>query len=106
MSDDEIQGRFEPVMPFTVVKSVGGPYDDAAFVAGWNMGRLDLELAQLTAIQALPRPRYISTPLQEQVDLLAMKHGYLTKFTPWIDHPDEWVRVDFRYPGTKEDSDG
>lgn len=29
------------VMPFTVVASVGGPYDDDAFAAGFTAGRID-----------------------------------------------------------------
>jgi hypothetical protein len=61
------------VMPFVTVTSKGGPHDDAAYVAGWEMGALDARLQY-------ERPALLEQTIQsvntEQADLVAMKHGY------------------------------
>ena len=99
---DESEGTYRLVMPFVCVQSEGGLYEDSAFAAGMQMGQLDQELRQLAPLDALPRSRYVPTPLVAQADLIAMKHGYITEQTPWEDHPDEWTRLDFGFG----DSDG
>lgn len=104
--DDEYAGQYRLVMPFVCVQSAGGPYEDAAFAAGMQMGALDQELRSLAPLDALPRSRYVPTPLVHQADLIAMKHGYITEATPWEDHPDEWTRLDFGFASREEDSDG
>lgn len=97
MNSDETEGQYSLVMPFVVVTSNGGPYDDAAFAAGWNMGRLDIELELCAKMGAVPRSLYLATQLAPQVDLLAMKHGFTVLARPWDEHPDEWTRFDFEY---------
>jgi hypothetical protein len=71
MTDEEFSG-YELVMPFVVVTSVGGPFDDNAFAAGWTCGQVDTQLAAKPAELALSG----YTNLREQFDLIAMKHGY------------------------------
>lgn len=73
MADDEVE--YELVMPFVVVTSKGGPYDDEAFVAGWSCAEIN------QAIEAVAPwngtfVRAIRTTVLPQVDLIAMKHGY------------------------------
>ncbi|MFV2172301.1 hypothetical protein ACFHW2_12045 [Actinomadura sp. LOL_016] len=71
MSDHE-EPQFDMVMPFVTVESKGGPHDDASYVAGYEMGRLD------AVLEAGP-PRHettIHTVSAKQADLLAMRHGY------------------------------
>lgn len=70
--DDE---HFELVMPFVAVASVGGPYDDDAYVAGYEMGQLDVTLATVDPRQ-VRLPQVFRTPNVRQVDLIAMKHGW------------------------------
>lgn len=78
---------FSLVVPFVVCESEGGSYDDQAFVAGFECGRLDVVLAgQRKRVEMVVRAA--SLP---QVDLLAMRHGYVLEAEPWEEAPDEWV---------------
>lgn len=78
---------FGLVMPFTVCQSKGGPYEDDAYVAGFEVGRIDARLEHL-------RPAALSVPVHEgnmpQVDLIAMRHGYTVDADP---EADGWVYV-------------
>lgn len=79
MSDDEHESEYRLLMPFVVVQSVGGPYDDASYVAGWNLGYLD---ARLQFSPRQPVEVTINTSNRPQVDLVAMKHGYTLDTEP------------------------
>lgn len=91
MSDEqENESDYGLVMPFVNVASKGGPYDDAAYVAGWHMGGLDARL----------EPRYLARVSEtirsadaSQADLLAMKHGY--SLTLGESDYDEWTYAEF-----------
>lgn len=68
----------ELVLPFVVVESVGGPFDDLAYTAGWEMGALDARLAAAKH-HGLGCPTVtIRRENVEQAELLAMRHGMLT----------------------------
>jgi hypothetical protein len=60
------------VMPFVVVASQGGPYDDASYFAGYEMGLLSAALG----MQPAGFRTRIHAGNRAQADLLAMKHGY------------------------------
>ena len=97
MPDEEV--GFELAMPFVVCKSKGGPYDDAAYVAGWEGAYWDLELQRMgefTTGHTIVAS--IHTDNQPQIDLIAMKHGWTATF----DEPDPefpgWLTVTFRLP--------
>jgi hypothetical protein len=66
------------VMPFVNVTSRGGSYDDDAYCAGWEMGRLEADLER-TRSHGLHLT--IHTGNVAQADLLAMKHGYRAEIT-------------------------
>lgn len=85
MSDHD----FSLIMPFVVCASQGGPYDDTAFVAGYECGLVDAELAAKPGV-VTKTVRAASMP---QVDLIAMRHGFTVDAEPWEDGPDEWVSV-------------
>lgn len=72
MSDDS-DAEYGLVMPFVVAASVGGPYEDEAFTAGWQLGSLDYSLAD----PARYLPMVITVPVGcvPQVDLIAMRYG-------------------------------
>lgn len=72
---DGYDNEYELIMPFTVCKSNGGEYDDAAFVAGWQGGRIDAELRAIQGTDATLRYQ-VAPGLVPQLDLLAMKYGY------------------------------
>lgn len=82
--------RWLALMPFLCVDSVNGPFDDKAFVAGVQLGWLDAELATpgLAATSAM-----LYDELEEQADLVAMRHG-LTTDVLWRD--DGWIHVGFK----------
>ena len=93
MSGDS-EAEFGLLMPFLPVESRGGPFPDDAYVAGWEMGRTDAVLGTAAALGLTPDTGLlIHRENREQVDLLAMHHGFTTEYEP-IDG-DEWVRVDF-----------
>jgi len=77
MDDEYEEGgqQFELVMPFVVVTSKGGPYDDGAFVAGWECAAIDKALAAI-AEYAVSFRRTVHSANLPQLDLIAMKHGY------------------------------
>ena len=82
--------QYSLVMPFVCVESNGGQYDDEAFVAGWQMGALDRDLATL-GIHLAVLPLY--TSCAEQVDLIAMKHGFTVTVLGGMD--DTWSTYRF-----------
>jgi hypothetical protein len=86
--DDGHDAEYGLVMPFVVCASKGGPYDDDAFTAGYEMGSLDGLIAQ-GPISLTTTIRTASVP---QADLIAMHHGYIV--TERRDEDDgEWSTV-------------
>ncbi len=65
--------EFEMVMPFLPVASRGGPFEDQAFVAGYQAGRLDAQLEHERPPEVLV---LVDERLREQADLIAMGRGY------------------------------
>lgn len=70
------------VMPFLVVQSKGGPYDDEAFTAGWAMGSLDAKLESLAIDPSGVYEIGVTVPTEcvSQIDLIAMKHGFMCAY--------------------------
>jgi len=99
----EQQGEFEMMMPFVVVESKGGPYDDAAYVAGCELGRLHAQLDVAKSI-GLPLPEVVlHVENVPQADLLAMHVGARMRVEEWGDDVDddtaaEWAHVVFEWP--------
>jgi hypothetical protein len=60
-------------MPFVVVASKGGPYDDDSFCSGWQMGGI-------SCLLLIGHPAVYQTTIRtdciEQADLIAMDRGY------------------------------
>ena len=81
--------QYDLVMPFVPVKSRGGPHDDDAYVAGYEMG-------QLNAVLASAPPAHEATIRSDnaaQADLIAMRHDY--RCTVKDSDVDEWVFAAF-----------
>ena len=94
MTEEPEQPEAQLVMPFVAVASHGGPFDDQAYTAGYEMGLLDALLGHPYSFGS-----QCGTFREEnrgQVDLLAMRHGWKVAFTElgegWIGV--EFVRVD------------
>ena len=60
-SEQPEEAEYEMVMPIVLAKSNGGPYDDAAVVAGMTCGALQQELTMTAALHTPPHERS-STP--------------------------------------------
>lgn len=94
MDDEHVPGdqaEYGLLIPFVVVQSQGGPYDDAAFVAGARYGKI----AEILHAKPEEFSTYEYPEMVHQLDLLAMHEGYAMKSTPWDEHPDEWVLLEF-----------
>lgn len=89
--------EYELLMPFICVTSKDGPYDDDAFVAGMQMGKLWVELAQLVKWRKSMEVhliRQIATPLVDQAKLFAFHYGLDCLLL--IDQSDhDWSTVTF-----------
>lgn len=87
------------VMPFVVCTSKGGPYQDGAYVAGWEAGSLDTTL-KLTAsgfpAERMVFPQPFHADNRDQIDLIAMQYGMVAEFT---DLGDGWVSLTLRRAG-------
>lgn len=90
---EETEAEFGLVMPFVVCASQGGPYDDAAFVAGYELGHL---AARLESGRHHFLRVTLHTASMPQVDLLAMKCGYTMRYQ--VMPQDEWSDVEFTKP--------
>lgn len=88
------QPSYELVLPFIVCRSKGGPYEDIAFVAGFQVGEIDRTLA--TTEQSEVRIEFVYTALIPQLELIAMNRGYpIVEHHPADDAPG-WSQVTFR----------
>ena len=87
---DTNEAECEAVLPFTLCRSNGGPYDDAAFLSGWRLGVLDATLVGLgvSALADSIRPVEYA-----QADLIAMACGYSMTIEPSGER--EWMLVTF-----------
>lgn len=75
--NDEADPEYELLMPFVTVTSVGGPHDDAAYTAGFEMGRYDATLATSMDGDRIDTIRTENVP---QADLIAMRYGFTVKW--------------------------
>lgn len=94
MPPDEVE--FELAMPFVVCKTKGGPYDDDAYVAGWEAKTISVQLDGLAETPgALIMVASIHTENQPQIDLVAMQQGWTVTF----EYADAyWVTATFERP--------
>jgi hypothetical protein len=98
MTDNENPDALSLAVPFTVCASAGGPYDDAAFVGGFDCGVMHTEMRLLRTIGASPAERWVKAPILDQLDLLAMNNGYTIKRGE-TDEASGWVHVSFTPDG-------
>lgn len=82
--DEEV--AFELEMPFVCVTSKGGPFDDEPFVAGFRVG----QIYAMTYFHVPHLLQMVSPAEVEQIDLIAMKHGYRLETIP---RTEEWTEI-------------
>lgn len=87
--DQPEQDGYSLVIPFIVCTSQGGPYDDDAFVAGFQAGQIWRSLAAIAAVEGTGFDAMVRTELLPQLELIAMHHGF-----PHIEvekHEGDWT---------------
>lgn len=95
MTTPDPSAAYGLVIPFVACASQGGPYDDDAFAAGYQAGRIDHALAALVAVGGTELAATVRTDLVRQLDLIAMHHGFKAETEPYVD-ANEWSFVTFR----------
>lgn len=82
------------VMPFVTVASVGGPHDDEAYVAGYEMGALAVRL-QMAELLGLPVGLVtVRSENVAQLDLLAMRFGFVMLRAGEVAEVEGWSTVE------------
>lgn len=87
--------------PFICVTSQGGPYDDAAFTAGMQVGQIDRALTLALAAGADRFRATVRTDLVKQLELVGMARGFpvviAEEVTETEEHPamPEWTYITF-----------
>lgn len=64
------------LVPFTACASQGGPFDDDAFVHGFDCGVIHTEMRILGEVGGTPRARWVKPGILGQVDLIAMHNRF------------------------------
>jgi hypothetical protein len=82
----------ELVFPFIACLSEGGRYDDDAFVAGYQCGRIDNALAAMAAVGADRATYTVRTDLVKQLELIGMHHRFNVTAEA-CDDADHWSFV-------------
>jgi hypothetical protein len=86
----------ELVLPFVVCRSVGGPFDDDAFVAGFQAGQVDQALHAAKVARATEVRFTVNSTLVKQLDLIAMNRGFPVVDAVPSEEAPEWVFMTFR----------
>lgn len=89
MADEESTPAL--VMPFVIVTSKGGPFDDESFVAGWSCGTFDVRLETIAAMGGVPMAQWVRTIAVPQFDLIAMRRGFILRILET--NPDGWSLI-------------
>lgn len=96
---DPDEGSYGLVMPFVVVESAGGPYDDDAFVAGWAAGAIDRTLQLMADEAAVWELTFtVRTDLLPQLELIGMRHQFPVMRSVVTEVP-EWSSVIYARTG-------
>lgn len=88
--------QFDLVMPFVVVVSSDGPFDDDAYVCGFEAGDIDRYLGSDGVY--LPWTVTVHTDNLPQLDLIAMRHRYRMLVLEHEEPVEGWSLVQFVAP--------
>lgn len=99
------------LFPFVNVKSVGGKFDDDAFVAGYEVGGIGQRLAVQLAVNCLPYTATIRRDNLAQIDLIAMHFELVLTEVEWADDIEggvktEWAQISIDHPHVEASGDG
>lgn len=104
MTDEDDQpgpDGYALLFPFTATRSHGGPYEDGPFVAGVQLGRIDMALTAALAVDARVVEFMVYTDLVDNLELVGMARGFPVMTAGQVaataEYPamPEWSRVVF-----------
>lgn len=96
-ADDSEAAVASLVMPFVVVQSEGGPFDDESYSAGYEMGHMWCFLQMVTGMNDIRNiDLMVRSANVPQADLVAMHFGYVTEVKPCPGMEDEWSAIELR----------
>lgn len=98
-ADEPEDDRYELVVPFVVCTSVGGPFDDDAFVAGFQAGQVDQALKTAAVSRAREVSFTVNSELVKQLELIGMNHGFPVITAEPSEGAPSWTFVTFRTDG-------
>jgi hypothetical protein len=93
--EDE-EPEVELIMPFVVCTSNGGPFDDDAFVAGYQAGQIDNTLATIASGGVTELRITVYVDLLPQLELIAMRYDFSLAADAPSGENLEWTHVTFR----------
>ena len=111
MTEPSEQGECGLIMPFVVVESKGGPYDDGAYVAGCELGDMMARMRFAKEFRFDFPDQVVHRENVPQIDLIAMRYGIVMTELDWGPEVDEataaeWAWVSFRYVDPESDQAG
>jgi hypothetical protein len=80
--------------PLVAAASNGGPYHTEAFIAGMHTSHISFMLAVAAEDQDLSDCGMVPTRVLEQLDLVALYHGYVLVHEPIEEHAG-WSKISF-----------
>jgi len=80
-------------VPFAVCATNGGPFDDASFIAGYQVGRVTNALAHGAELGADSMSFTVLRCLLAQIEVAGMQHGFPYTFAEPCADSSEWVHV-------------
>lgn len=93
---DPLEGANGPTwsldIPFVVVESVGGPFNDDAYVAGWEAAMVNYALGSRHIVVTT---MMVHEANLKQLDIIAMAKGYNMDELARYEEAPGWVQVGF-----------
>lgn len=90
-TNDEPGPGWVLAMPFVTTASHGGPHEDDAYCAGWQMGALDQRCGASRHFGLGGFCTWVLAVNLPQADLIAMRHGMVIERQP--SDSDTWVHL-------------
>lgn len=93
--DDDDDLEYAMAFPFVTVQTQGGPHEDNAYCAGYEMGQLDKSLADVPA-WVEGGTFTIQTVNIKQADIIAMNYGFVAEFETCPESEGFWTHMSVR----------
>lgn len=91
--EDDGLPHFEMIMPFVVVDTEGGPFDDASYCAGYEAGRWASKVEAAKSLRLDVQRETVHRANLPQLDLVAMRYGAQLAVHDWQEDIDEGTQA-------------